>query len=548
MSNPQNPLLTEFEQSMVDCRQLYLTCGRECADNYPHLVKKSRREFLEWMDDLHNGLLLKIYCDVALADRVWAPEEREFARSLFIHVWNRDIQGAELRETTKGLSERSAKLKWYSLIRPFAEIAPLRNHVGELETIVIRIANLVAKADGELADSEARVLKSIQHELDRHLRRIQLDDSNPNQEERRVKSNRAVQTLGEDAHDVREQCELVDEHPDVLEDEESAEEKLAKALEELDALIGLESVKSEVRTLTNFLQVQKQREDAGLPKTDLSLHMVFAGNPGTGKTTVARIVGKIFGAMGVVQSGHLVETDRSGLVAEYAGQTGPKTNKKIDEALDGILFIDEAYSLVADESDDAFGREALQTLLKRMEDDRHRLVVILAGYPEPMERLVRANPGLSSRFSRTLTFEDYQSPDLGRIFELLCQSNHYRISSPVRRDLLLGFDWLYTNRDEHFGNGRLVRNIFEDSIRNLANRISTVAPITTELLTRIQPQDVQFPISDPHWHQQSKEEIRFRVECPGCEKISQVIEKALGRRVKCRDCEETFLVDWAKPV
>jgi SpoVK/Ycf46/Vps4 family AAA+-type ATPase len=150
---------------------------------------------------------------------------------------------------------------------------------------------------------------------------------------------------------------------------------------ELDDLIGLSGVKQEVRTLANFLKVQVERTKAGLPAAALSLHMVFGGNPGTGKTSVARIVGKIFGAMGVLPRGHLIETDRSGLVAEYAGQTGPKTHKKIEEALDGVLFIDEAYTLIHAEGDDPYGHEAVQTLLKRMEDDRDRLVVILAGYP-----------------------------------------------------------------------------------------------------------------------------------------------------------------------
>src|SRR5207237_7794667 len=159
----------------------------------------------------------------------------------------------------------------------------------------------------------------------------------------------------------------------------------------------LRSIKQEVRGLINFLKMQQAREEFGLPQTPISLHHVFSGNPGTGKTTVARLLGRLLGAMGLLAKGHLVETDRSGLVAEYAGQTGPKTNARITEALDGALFIDEAYSLVAETGDDSYGAEAVQALLKRMEDDRERLAVILAGYPTPMDRLLKSNPGISSR-------------------------------------------------------------------------------------------------------------------------------------------------------
>src|SRR5690606_38969334 len=203
--------------------------------------------------------------------------------------------------------------------------------------------------------------------------------------------------------------------------EKSSDEELSEALAELDLLIGLSAVKNEVRTLVNFLRMQEHRRQQSLPEIHVGLHSVFVGNPGTGKTTVARIMSRILGAMGILEKGHLIETDRSGLVAEYAGQTAPKTNKRIDEALDGLLFIDEAYSLVAERGDDPFGAEALQTLLKRMEDDRHRLVVILAGYPAPLARLLQSNPGLSSRFSRHITFPDFAAAELGKIFELFCQ-------------------------------------------------------------------------------------------------------------------------------
>ena len=207
-------------------------------------------------------------------------------------------------------------------------------------------------------------------------------------------------------------------------------DSIEQALQDLEQLIGLEGVKKEISTLTNYLNLQQRRREANLPIQQLSLHMVFGGNPGTGKTTVARIVGRIFRSLGLLKRGHLIETDRAGMVAEYAGQTAPKTHRKIDEALDGILFIDEAYSLIASGHEDAYGHEAVQAIVKRMEDDRERLVVIIAGYPEPIDQLLHSNPGLSSRFNTQLLFDDYQPTELARIFQLMCETNHYRAALP----------------------------------------------------------------------------------------------------------------------
>ncbi len=539
-----NELLEDFQQTLVDCRRLYLDGGHRCVHDYPDLIQKSPEEFLHWMDDLHKGLVVKVYMDVALADQRWRPAERTLAQLLVQHVWQRDLEGDDLREAARGLSERARQLRLFSLIRPFAEIAPLRDQVGELQTVVMRLANLVAKADRDFCETEARRLQSLQEELQSHLTNLPLDS--PSQHEiRRSRSRQAVRRVPRDAQRVHQDCELAEAA--AVEPQLSAEEQLQQAIAELNRLVGLDTVKQEIRTLTNFLKLQRHREKAGLPRTPLSLHMVFAGNPGTGKTTVARIVARIFGAMGILKKGHLIETDRSGLVAEYAGQTGPKTNALIDQALDGVLFIDEAYSLVADQSDDAFGREALQTLMKRMEDDRSRLVVILAGYSAPMERLLHANPGLSSRFSRTLHFADYEPVDLGRIFERMCAANHYQIPAEVRHRLLLGFRWLYHQRDEHFGNGRLVRNLFEDAIRRLANRVANINPVTRQLLTELRVDDLPFAeVPESVWRAPLAS-APYRIDCPNCERRCSLPPSLLGSRVRCRRCQHQFLIDWAPP-
>ena len=271
--------------------------------------------------------------------------------------------------------------------------------------------------------------------------------------------------------------------------EQKSNETLDEVLTELRGLIALDSVKEEIETLVNFVRIQLEREKQGLKTTPISYHMVFTGNPGTGKTTVARMVAKIYKHLGVLQRGHLVETDRSGLIAEYAGQTAIKTNKSIDEALDGILFIDEAYALVG-EGQDSYGNEAVATLIKRMEDDRGRLVVILAGYSQDMQDFLETNPGFKSRINRYIDFADYESKSMLEIFESLCKKSQYLLGPGVKEKLAAHFENAYQNRDKTFGNGRFVRNTFEKVLENQANRVSKEKQITREMLQLIVEEDV----------------------------------------------------------
>lgn len=258
---------------------------------------------------------------------------------------------------------------------------------------------------------------------------------------------------------------------------------------ELKSLIGLAPVKEEVSKLTNFIKIQQMREQKGMATTPVSYHCVFTGNPGTGKTTVARIVAEIYKNLGILKKGHLVETDRSGLVAEYVGQTAVKTNKIIDEALDGVLFIDEAYSLVQGGSND-YGTEAISTLLKRMEDDRDRLVVILAGYSNEMKQFIDSNPGLQSRFNRYINFVDYEADDLQQIFMLNINKNEYKLSAEAEQKLKIVLAKAVKEKDKNFGNGRFVRNLFEKTIENQATRLASVGNITNDLLASIEDIDI----------------------------------------------------------
>lgn len=265
--------------------------------------------------------------------------------------------------------------------------------------------------------------------------------------------------------------------------------KDASALQQLDKLIGLESVKEEVNKLTNFIKVQNLRKQKGMNAITLSYHCVFTGNPGTGKTTVARIVAQIYHELGILKKGQLVETDRSGLVAEYVGQTAVKTNKIIDSALDGVLFIDEAYSLVQGGGND-YGKEAIATLLKRMEDDRDRLIVILAGYDNEMKLFIDSNPGLQSRFNRYIHFSDYNAEELMAIFKLNLKKFDYELTNDAEQKISHLFSYAVSHKDQNFGNGRYARNVLEKTLENQATRLATVSEITEQMLRTIEEHDI----------------------------------------------------------
>jgi SpoVK/Ycf46/Vps4 family AAA+-type ATPase len=540
------PIVQEFRQAMEDLQELYHSSALEVARSHPELINDSPREFVNRLLDLHRGLLLKIYAGLYPLDWRNTPTEYALARELFEHVWGERLDDDRLKRALHKITEDEGSLRWDALVGPFERLRPLRDRVGQLQTLVMRVANLIAKAHGRVHAKAVRHLQWIQAELKRNLERIPLEAPAPD-EVTRVAGRYAVDTIKAEAADVRDDWELKDV-PEVEVQECSTEELLQETLAELDQLIGLDAIKREVHGLVNFLKVQAERKKFDLPQTRISLHAVFQGNPGTGKTTVARLFGRILGAMGILAKGHLIETDRSGLVAEYAGQTGPKTNRRIDEALDGVLFIDEAYSLVAEKGDDPYGAEALQTLLKRMEDNRDRLVVILAGYPRPMQRLLRTNPGLASRFSRAFDFPDYTAVELGRIFEGMCRQAAYELPGLTRAKLLLGFRYLLAARDERFGNGRLVRNSFERAISQLANRIAGVVPLTRELLTTLEPADIVLDGVPAALWQDVEAARRCRGPCPGCGQEITLATKYLGRRVQCQRCQRQFCFDWAEIV
>lgn len=267
------------------------------------------------------------------------------------------------------------------------------------------------------------------------------------------------------------------------------EQRIEAILHEMDSLIGLTEVKKLIREIYAFIEIQKRRENEHLNTEPMVLHMIFKGNPGTGKTTVARIMGKVFREMGVLSRGHLIEVERADLVGEYIGHTAQKTREQLKKAYGGILFIDEAYSLARGGEKD-FGKEAIDCMVKTMEDHKDELILILAGYQKEMEKFLQTNPGLRSRFPIHINFPDYNKQELLQIAELLCAKRQYQLNTQAKTVLLSLFNPPENNSDDNFGNARTVRNIIEKAIRRQAVRLIRKHSTTREDLMVIEPCDL----------------------------------------------------------
>jgi len=337
-------------------------------------------------------------------------------------------------------------------------------------TLLYRLFSYIAKADGSVTENETKWVNKL----------LEL---NPQRENVNIVFN-----VGEapSYNPITPKDEVGKKEPKMQAESSSQE---SNPMKELEKLIGLANVKTEISSLSNLVKVQQIRKERGLSVSNFSYHCVFTGNPGTGKTTVARIVAEIYKKLGVLKKGHLVETDRSGLVGEYVGQTAPKTNAIIDSALDGVLFIDEAYSLVQGGQND-FGKEAISTLLKRMEDDRDRLVVILAGYSKEMGDFINSNSGLQSRFNRYIDFPDYTVEELIEIFQYTLKANDCYATEGAIEKAKEHISHAVENKDQNFGNARFIRNFFEKILMEQANRLAREKNLTNEMLARIEEADV----------------------------------------------------------
>lgn len=367
-------------------------------------------------------------------------------------TFNNEVQKA-------GRSGINGHFKTLEYLRTF-DSQQSTSHFDRVAAVFYSFAQCAIKADGTVSDAETATLGRIRSMI----------YPEPVAEGHKAEKRAAVAADAETA--------------------DEPEETLEEVMEKIDQLIGMKGIKEQIQTFVNLVTVQQEREKRNLPVTPVSMHAVFYGPPGTGKTTIARLLGKVYRCIGLLDKGHLVETDRAGLVAGYVGQTAIKIDEIVQEAMDGVLFIDEAYTLALGKGDKDFGQEAIDVLLKRMEDNRDRLAVIVAGYPDEMKQFINSNPGLKSRFNRYFYFDHYEPSQLLKIFDIFMKNASFTITGPGRRALLNLITGFYEERDRRFGNGRLVRNIFERMVERQANRIASVSPLTDAVLCSLTKGDV----------------------------------------------------------
>ena len=385
----------------------------------------------------------------------------------------------------------------YALFQPPAFFSALRDYDRRKGTTLARrfadqltlLLLLFASVDGVVSEAEAGFVNACSDTLLALCERDGLSGDRP-----ALRADEFVTRVPAPAQPPAETVPTAEQEETPLPESEPTLEEL---LAELDGLCGLDQVKRDVKSLINLVKVRRLREEAGLPVPPMSLHLVFLGNPGTGKTTVARLLAKLYHAIGVLPKGQLVEVDRSGLVAGFVGQTALKTQEVIQKAIGGVLFIDEAYALVNQDNGNDFGREAVEVLLKNMEDHRKDLVVIVAGYSQLMEKFIHSNPGLESRFNKYFYFEDYDGAQLFTILQSMCGKNGYVLTPEgealARRELTA----LYEDRDENFGNARDVRNLFEQAVARQSDRVARLEAPTREHLMELRPEDLTEPGAAP---------------------------------------------------
>ncbi len=465
-----------------------------------YLVNKGKDSQVEIVESLFD-LYEKLGSELIGIDGVL--EDERIAYENFIHNLRRNLD--DLKEFNYDLMVKSLNINLKDDIisskdlddQFYEDINFLRENFGTDSYIgydvLDNVNDLLFKNQDSLEsdNNDNPLLESFNRYMDNSLEKYKNKSSNESLKTEDSISNNGSQ-LDSKKSDNKEGEQTLNEEvgeETLKESENEEDESLEDILAKLNKLVGLETVKEDVNSLINLIQIRKIRSERGIKQPDMSLHLVFSGNPGTGKTTVARLLGGIYSKLGILSKGHLIETDRSGLVAGYVGQTAIKTQDMIKEAMGGILFIDEAYALSSSKGENDFGHEAIDTILKAMEDNRDDFIVIVAGYPDLMDEFLHSNPGLESRFNKHLFFEDYNPKELFEIFVSMAEESSLKLDEKSEKFLKGHFEDVYNCRGDNFSNGRYVRNLFEKVLSNQANRLVGIEELSDEDLNTLTIED-----------------------------------------------------------
>jgi Holliday junction resolvasome RuvABC ATP-dependent DNA helicase subunit len=424
---------------------LTLTCNDEqkeaLSDDFLNTIVLFRQDKkLSFYDGFGLTLALSIISDpdefARISNQLNDAEEVTKTINVFLNSISHDIQNADINFSN------------YELISLTLFTGGNKEKVKHA---LYEFSEIIIKADGIVTEQEAKALKFVSNSIFKQM----------------VPSTQIAQ-------------------------ENQEQTDIETIMNELNSLVGMANIKADIQSLINIININKLRKNEDLPELKLSLHSVFIGPPGTGKTTIARILSKVYHALEILPENNFVETDRSGLVAGYVGQTAIKTDNIVNQALNGVLFIDEAYMLKRGDSDNDYGQEAIDILLKRMEDNRDNLIIIVAGYEKEMVHFINSNPGLKSRFNRYFYFNDYSPQELTEIFKRMAEKYSFIFSENSINRVTEIFEILCSRKDDKFGNARLARNIIEKTFQKHADRTATITPITREILTTIEPEDIPF--------------------------------------------------------
>ncbi|HPM81219.1 MAG TPA: hypothetical protein PLF81_10995 [Candidatus Anammoximicrobium sp.] len=524
-------ILAELVAAMQECRRLYLSFVPP-SQGYP---KPASRQFSLSQDRLHRGLLAKVYATISEADARWTYEEQRCAAALLQHVGVPVAEG-QLEQTARKIARQAAKLEWGRLLQPFWEVPELRPRIADLETVVCRMANLIAKADGHVAHQETQALQAIQERF----------RSEPPAAADRASRSPAVganSTATPDSAPWERQAAPRETKPGHVD----RGQYRADSLRRLDALVGLPQIKQELRELADWAAFQCQRRQAGLPHETPDLRFLFLGPAGTGKTYVARLLSELLFASGVLKHGHLVEVDGFDLTSREPRDAARLMKDKIRQAIGGTLLIDCSGALMsAGESPDGIAVRALRENLVAHAD---RFAVVLADRSDRLPYQLGRQPLLAQLFQRTWQFGTYRAGELGQIFQCCCDRSRYRITRPAQIKLLLGLHWQLRQDADRFGYGHGILRVFERAVHRLASRIAGRSPLTKDLLTTFHDSDIAIDgvpaqvfsdLADPR--------RSFRISCPGCAAVTLVGPDFLGIRVECRRCHHRFTSAWGEPM